>query len=319
MAKASDYSAILQQIDDGYAMLFLGSGSTRSCRRNDGARGLTGEELAKELLVKLNGGVDPGLMNITLMQASEFYASMSAGARGALDRFIQERLSDLRPTAGHYIAASFPWRAVVTTNYNRVAEDAWHEAHARGYAANEIIAIKTDADITQHQGDTKRTRLYKPHGCITIQKQQAYRMVLTSNDYFASERIRKNIYDAVRSLAKDCSTIFAGYSLADYTFKNIFYMLYEELGQWTNRSYSVAPLTNVLYEKWLSRSMEENFKTTVINESFDSFMIRLLLARGRVHKNLRHRILELWPDFEEDHPALAGTGLRAQIESLPEM
>lgn len=313
----TDAQAILQQIDDRYAMLFLGAGSTRSCRRPDGSRGLTGEELATELLVRLNQGKDPGLKWVGLMQASEFFASMSAGARNALDRFVQERLADLRPTVGHYIATSFHWRAVVTTNYNRVAEDAWGEAHAAGYAANEILAIKTDADITQHQGDTTRIRLYKPHGCITIQKQQANRMVLTSNDYFASERIRKGIYDAIRSLAKDCSTVFAGYSLADYTFKNIFYTLYEELGQWASHSYTVVPADNKLYEKWLSKSMEENFKTKVINETFDSFMLRLAVARGRVHKTLKAKIIQLWPDIKADNPSVDHK-LRTAITRLPE-
>ena len=315
---SADSLAILQQIDDGYAMLFLGAGSTKCCRRPDGTRGLTGEELAKELMLKLNKGVDPGLQRIELMQASEFFASMSGGARNALDRFVQERLADLRPTVGHYIATSFPWRAVVTTNYNRVAEDAWGEAHAAGYADNEIIAIKTDADITQHQGDTTRIRLYKPHGCISIQKQQANRMVLTSNDYFASERIRKGIYEAVRALAKDCSTVFAGYSLADYTFKNIFYTLYEELGQWASHSYTIVPIDNPLYEKWLSKSMDENFKTKLINESFDSFMVRLAVARGRIHKALKAKILSLWSEFKADNLTVESK-LRQAVSKLPEV
>ncbi|HEX8409547.1 MAG TPA: SIR2 family protein, partial [Thermoanaerobaculia bacterium] len=290
--QADEYSGILQQINKGYAVLFLGAGSTRACRRPDGTRGATGDELAQELLTALNGGADPGIRGVGLMQASEFYTSIDPAARAGLDRLIQDRLGDLRPTVGHYLAASFRWRAVVTTNYNRVAEDAWSEAHSGTYAANELLAIKTDQDIVQHQGDTKRLRLYKAHGCVTVQKQQDNRMVLTSNDYFASERIRKNIYDAIRSLARECSTVFAGYSLADYTFKNIFYTLYEELGQWASRSYTVAPIENPIYEQWLARSMSENFKTTVINASFDEFMMRLAIRRGVIAKNLKAKVLQ---------------------------
>jgi hypothetical protein len=302
----TDYNGILQQIDAGYAMLFLGAGSTRNCRRPDGKRGLTGDELAAEILAELNNGKDPGLKDVGLMQAAEFYTSVDPGARSKLDRLIQDRLAELRPTVGHYLAATFPWRAVVTTNYNRVAEDAWAEAHASSYAANELLPIRTDADITQHQGDTKSMRLYKPHGCITIQKQQSNRMVLTSLDYFASERIRKGIYESIRSLAKDCSTVFAGYSLTDYTFKNIFYVLYEELGQWANRSYTVGPIKDSVYESWLSQSMLENFKTKVLNESFDTFMIHLTLARGNIHKNLKSKVSELWSEFAKDHLRIMG-------------
>lgn len=316
--KPTEYEGIIQQIDDGYAMLFLGAGSTRNCKRPDGKAGLSGEELALEILTNLNGGVTPSFRNPGLMQASEFFTSVNPGARSRLDRIIQERLGDLRPTIGHYIAASFPWRAVVTTNYNRVAEDAWAEAHASAYAANELLAVKTDADIVQHQGDTKRTRLYKPHGCITIQKQQSNRMVLTSLDYFASERIRKNIYDSVRALAKDCSTIFAGYSLSDYTFKNIFYMLYEELGQWASRSYTVGPIADATYEEWLSRSMLDNFRTQVVNETFDTFMVRLAVTRGHIRKTLRDKIAATWPSFESDNSIYIGGLKLADITSLPE-
>lgn len=297
----ADNHEILTQLDEGYAMLFLGAGSTRNCRRPDGKRGLTGDELAKEILTTLNGGVDPGLPNIGLTQASEFFTSTKAAARSGLDRLIQDRLSDLKPTVGHYLAASFPWRAVVTTNYNRVIEDAWGEAHAAGYAANEILAIRTDSDISQHSGDTKRTRLYKPHGCVTVQKQQANRMVLTSLDYFESEHIRKSIYESVKALAKDCSTVFIGYSLNDYTFRNIFYTLYQELGQWAARSYSVAPIDSPILEKWLTGSMEECFKTRVVNESFDTFMLRLAIDRGEIHKNLKQKVLGQWAETENDN------------------
>jgi hypothetical protein len=312
------YLDILEQLGDSRAMLFLGAGSTRNCRRPDGKRGLTGDELAQEILTELNGGIDPKLQGVGLTQASEFYTSNKASTRGGLDRLIQERLGDLQPTVGHYLAASLPWRAIVTTNYNRVVEDAWGEAHAGGYAANELLAIRTDADILQHSGDTKRTRLYKPHGCITIPTQQAHRMVLTSLDYFESEKLRKEIYQAIRSLSKDCSTVFVGYSLIDYTFRNIFYTLYQELGQWTARSYSVAPSNNKTYQTWLTRSMEECFKTSVVNETFDTFMLRLVLARGKIHKSLKLKVLSLWENVETDNAPYMRGLTKDSIENLPE-
>jgi len=143
-------------------------------------------------------------------------------------------------------------------------------------------------------------------------------MVLTSLDYFASERIRKDIYDAIRSLAKECSTVFAGYSLSDYTFKNIFYVLYEELGQWASHSYTVSPIADPTYEEWLSRSMQENFKTKVVNETFDTFMVRLVLARGHIHKNLKEKAVKMWPQFEEDNNSYIRDLKLADIETLKE-
>lgn len=312
------YQEIIEQINADQALLFLGAGSTRNCRHPDGGRGFTGDELAQAILKDLNGGIDPGLKGISLMQASEFYTSSKGSARKGLDSLIEKLLGNLRPTAGHYLAAAFPWHTVVTTNYNRVAEDAWAAAHADGYAANELIPIRTDADIKLHEGNTTSTRLFKPHGCITIQKQQQNRMVLTSQDYFKSEKLRKDMYGAIRALANDCSTVFIGYSLTDYTFRNIFYTLYEELGQWTSRSYSVGPIDNPQYRKWLTRSMEDNFKTYVIDETFDTFMLRLTINRGYVHRKLKSRVLELWDQVEEDNKTHMRDLTKDDIASLPE-
>ncbi len=261
-ASENDLREILEQLASGYAVLFLGSGSTYNCRRPDGRRGLTGEGLASEILEEINNGANPGF-KADLMHASEFFTSVKAATRRGLDEFIQNRLTDLQPTIGHYIAASLPWRAVVTTNYNRVAEDAWHEAHANGFAANEIVTIRTDEDITQHAGNTQSTRLYKPHGCISIHKQQSNRMVLTSLDYFESERVRSEIYRAIRSIAKDCTTVFVGYSTADFTFRNIFFRLYSDHGHWAPRSFSVSPFGNQLESRWMSESMRENEVTSI--------------------------------------------------------
>jgi hypothetical protein len=45
---------------------------------------------------------------------------------------------------------------------------------------------------------------------------------VTSQDYFVSERIRAKIFTSIKSLAGLCTTIFMGYSLDDFTFRNIY-------------------------------------------------------------------------------------------------
>jgi hypothetical protein len=314
----SPYQEIIQQIDSDHAILFLGAGSTRNCRHSSGRRGLTGDELAQAILKELNGGVDPQLKGIGLAQASEFYVSSNPAARNGLDHLVKRLLSDLRPTVGHYLAASFPWRAIVTTNYNRVPEDAWADAHDDRYAANELLAIRTDIDLGEIASDDRRTRLYKPHGCISLPQQQQHRMVLTSLDYFESERIRKNIYKEVRSLSKDCSTVFIGYSLNDHTFRNIFYTLYEKLRQWKSESYCIGPISDPLYEKWFTRSMKENFKINVINESFDTFMLRLTINRGYINPTLKAKVLSLWGEVEDDNKQQMNGLEKDDIANLPE-
>jgi hypothetical protein len=312
----STYDDILKQLADRRAILFLGAGSTVQCRRTDGLPGLTGYGLSKEMLKELakkqkmakfplsDEGIPP------LMESAEYFQSNHPGGRAALDRFIQNRLRGLRPALGHYLAASFPWKAIITTNFNTVAEDAWREATNNGYAADEVIVIKTDDDIASFAGETTKVRLYKPHGCVDLQMQPAHRMVLTSQDYAESDRIRKNIYTAIRSLAASSTTVFVGYSLADYTFRNLYYRLMLELGVWTNKSFATGPMDSELLFEWKSKSMSR-LNTTLINTTFDAFMLRLVRARGTLHPRLKKEVRQSWKEaVRSNKPYMADLKLR---------
>jgi hypothetical protein len=307
-ARQEHLREVLDQITSGHAILFLGAGSSRLCRRPDGKAGLTGKDLAREILSEINDGRPPPF-DVSLMKAAEFYTGVRASARRGLDRFLCERLQGLQPTIGHLIAASFPWRAVVTTNYNRVVEEAWERATQAKYAAAEILPVRTDDDLTGWDDDNGAIPLYKPHGCISLPGQGASRMVVTSVDYFHSETLRAGMFDALRTLARECTTVFIGYSLDDFTFRNIFYTLHAEQGDWSNRAYSVGPIADPLYLRWLSRAMERNFNTTVVDDTFDGFMVRLAATRGPLPAALQGTVDDLLPTARADNaPYLTDPG-----------
>lgn len=316
------HDQILEQLANGAAILFLGAGSTRNCRNPDGSKGLTGDELATEILQKLNKGKKPKF-SVSLTEAAEYFATWNAGARAALDKFIQERLKNLQPTIGHYIATTFPWRAIITTNYNKVMEDCYTTAVGHNYAANQILPIRTDEDLVKHAGNSTHTRLFKPHGCISVQwqevmEQKNQRMVVTSLDYFESERIRPKMYQAIRALCETCTTVFIGYSMADYTFRNIFYRLYSNLGEWTARSYSIGPVSPDLRFDWMARSLDKSFNTTLINDAFDTFMIRLAVRRGHISPLLKQQILANWGYTLATNKGFTTGLIKKSISSLKE-
>ncbi|MFN7935080.1 MAG: SIR2 family protein [Bryobacteraceae bacterium] len=316
----TDYEQILERIEAKRAILFLGAGSTVLCRKSDGRYGLTGYGLAKEILQQLVGpkkllGIpDERLPN--LMEAAEYFQGNHPGQRTALDEFVQARLRGLQPTLGHYLATSFPWKAVVTTNYNTVAEDAWHEASNHGFCASEAIPIRSDKDIAEFAGETSKIRIYKPHGCVNHQASPERRMVLTSQDYALSEEIRGGMYKAIRSLAKSSTTVFVGYSLADYTFRNLYYRLYLDLADWSHRCYSIAPIDPPILFEWKSKAMEK-MNTKLLNTTFDAFMLHLTKTRGRLHPELRKRTTSSWNSVRRANVDYL-TGLtKGQFEKLP--
>lgn len=308
------YRDVLKQIESGQAILFLGAGSTAQCTRPDGKAGLTGYGLAKEILLRLLGDGErlpfrDGQMP-TLMEAAEYFQSNHPGKRNELDSFVQERLRGLRPTLAHYLAASFPWKAIVTTNYNTVAEDAWVEAANQGFAAHEVIVIRTDADIHQFAGETTKVRIYKPHGCVNLQRAPRHRMVLTSQDYAEAETIRKEIFAAIKSLAETSTTVFVGYSLADYTFRNLYYRLFLQLGCWSHQAYAVTPIESDTVFEWKANAMRD-MSTTLVNTTFDGFMLRLVKARGFLHGELKKKVEHAWKEVSNaNRPYLNGLQLR---------
>ncbi len=296
----SVYTDLLGQIEKDCIILFLGAGSTAVCKSNEGKRGLTGPQLAAELLKTLNGGTDPGLDKPSLTEASEYFVANHPGRRQALDTYLTERLSPLQPTIGHRIAATFPWTAVITTNYNRVVENAWGEASSHGYAARDIFAIRKDEDLKDYKDDRGNVPLLKPHGCISVQQQPKHKMVITSRDYFESEDLRKGMYARIEELARNNTTLFVGYSLNDYTFRNIYFRLFSNLGEYKMRSYCVGLVGNPTQFRWMSTTFNENFNTTLIDDTFDTFMLRLAKARGTLHGHVRAEVSDRWPEVQAD-------------------
>ena len=307
-------------------MLFLGSGSTILCKDSEGNRGLDGKGLAKEILKDLNNDTEPPF-NVSLMEAAEFYSAVRASARRGLDDLICDLLSDLMPTIGHYIAAAFPWCSVITTNYNTVVEDAWGTANAAGYSIRHAISIGTDSALGDYSGNNTSMRIYKPHGCINNQGDgnsqppelvDTQRLIITSNDYYRSQNIRKEIYNEIKKDAAVSTMLFIGYSLEDYTFRNMFYQLHSLLATWNSKSYSVGPDDQPLRFQWRSESVRENFKSTLVNDNFDTFMLRLTIAQGYVHPKLRSLIKDKWAEIENENTNTIGGLKLSDITNLPD-
>jgi hypothetical protein len=299
---------LIELIDQRQVMLFLGSGSTKACKTRDGKPGLDGNGLAKEILAELSHG-KPLDFEVPLMEACEFYSAVKATTRDGLDKFIQKRLGDLQPTIGHYLATTLPWKAIVTTNYNKVIENAWAAGRSKGFTVRdangndyELAVIIKDEDIKEHAEYIPSIQFFKPHGCVSIQMQEKNRMVLTSEDYYKSKNLRPQIYATIKSLARECTTLFIGYSLNDYTFRNLFYELNSELKAWTKKSFSVSLDDNAQRFKWRSTAMYENFKLKLINDCFDTFMLRLVKLHGKLAAPLKEELRTNWDGLKTTYP-----------------
>ena len=104
--------------------------------------------------------------------------------------------------------------------------------------------------------------------------------------------------------------------MEDFTFRNISCRLYADLGHWAARSFSIRPYDEDLLCTWMSASMLENFKTTTVNDGFDTFMLRLLLAKDSAHRALRDRISSTWSDMSGDNADTLDSLAQADFDAL---
>jgi hypothetical protein len=288
------YLEIMEKIQSGNMILFLGSGSTRQCLKTDGTPGITGQELANEILTAINHGKNPDL-RVSLTQAAEYFISYRPTARIGLDELIQDRLQGLQPTLGHYLMTLFPWKAIITTNYNMVVEEAYQQSLKQNYCKTKLDIVRNDDDLIKRNRSSNIV-LYKPHGCISLTGQVQTPLIITSKDYFDSVGLRPKLYKEINSLVKECSTLFIGYSLDDYTFKNIYYGAQNADGTWINKCYCVSPTKDPLYYKWAKNALINDFNTELLNTTFDSLLINLLQLRKdlNIPHPLKIKIKALW-------------------------
>jgi len=166
----------------------------------------------------------------------------------------------------------FPWRALITTNYNQAIERGFAVAAQNGISTLACRAVRTDAELAAGHG-AGEVALYKPHGCLSLLYDPDAPLVLTARDYYNSTTKRKRINSEIRDLASKYSTLFIGYSLVDYNFNNIYYELGESLKTYLSRSYSVGPLAP--HKKSYMEQVFQRRDITMIDDKFDSFVIRL--------------------------------------------
>jgi len=298
---------LLPEIMEGRCILFLGSGSSANCESAAGG-GLTGQGLTQELIAHL--GEDASNFQTNLQEVSEFIEVSRPRHRADLDDFIYQRLRDLRPTIGHLLLTMFPWRALVTTNFNQAIERGYDVALQKGLTRYSCLPILTDGDFADLQLKDGEMPLFKPHGCISVRGNPDTPMVLTKKDYFRSVQKRSAIYGHIRELAQSYVTLFLGYSLEDYSFNNLYYELQTMRDDYFPQSYTVQPLRQQKAE-YMRRSYAKRHMT-LIDDMAETFIMSLTDASGLLTDDVQATAID-----ELARPAVRDR-LREYAASLPE-
>lgn len=236
-----DWSVLVDNLKDQELVPFLGAGASLGFNGSDGLP--TASELAESLAQACHY---PGYDTSDLLRVTQYYA----GAKGELKlrKLVHKKLSPprVRPSEVHKILASWPIKAVLTTNYDNLMEDAFRNKDKKPFV--DLYDRRGDQQPIKIEPSVDTPLIYKLHGSLD----DIDTMVLTEDDTidFLISLIKGNpgVPSKIRSLFETCSILFIGYGLKDWNIRVLLRYLRENEAD--IRSFAIQRLENVSPVMW---------------------------------------------------------------------
>ena len=179
--------------------LFLGAGACIS------SGGPTGSQLANRLkdAFRLERDLRDDLREVASVVERRF-------SRRELVAAIVNDLKPLEPDGALLALARVDWRAIFTTNYDQLVEQAYKRV------GKDLSIVRSNFDYTVDY-DPRATPLFKVHGCITQDTSHGHRapMVLTYRDYDSATKFRETLFERLQVELATGPLLFIGHSIQD--------------------------------------------------------------------------------------------------------
>lgn len=244
---------ILKKIETGECTLFLGAGASVS------AGAPTGDALSaliiRRLRYKKNWAMSVDLA-LSLFRAHHNLMDV--------ERFIHEKLADLNPSKAHEMIPWFKWRALITTNYDRLLEKAFDNELG---AAQRLIPIINENDLPKVGYPLEEcVPLLKPHGCIS----DCPNMSLGIEGIHSAKQKRRLMFSYIEMLHLAGPVIYIGYSLRDSHILDMICELKHRLGNRTDMLFVTKQ--DKIREKIERRWFESTLGIEYLSWGFEGFM-----------------------------------------------
>lgn len=200
-----DLKILCRQLNPEDTVLLMGAGSSMP----SGAP--SGLDLADQIAQSFNIEKD---QNLSLAEISTIVEKIHS--RPELINFIRSKINSLRPTGSLLNIPLFPWKAIYTTNYDDLIEQAYK------IKKEELIVYRSNYDFTM-QNNVSGTKLYKLHGCKSqdIVDGHQSRMILSVEDYDLTDQYREQLFDSFKINSASGHLLIIGHSLADPDLKEV--------------------------------------------------------------------------------------------------
>jgi tetratricopeptide (TPR) repeat protein len=261
-------------VESGTAVLLLGSGASLAARDLKGKRPPTAAELAKLICDKF---LSADYERHPLTQVADY--AISESSLFDVQDFIREIFLPFNPSPSHLLIPTFRWRAIVTTNYDRIIEDAY-AAHPS--PAQRLVPLfqNTDRwdDVTR---DPASVPLLKLHGCISKTHDDHCPLILSTEQYITYNVGRSRLFRLFQELAAERTFLYIGFSNTDPDIRSLVHQLdSEKVGR--PRSFLITPSVDSIAERyWSPRQI------TALAGTLDDSIQSLDAAIGKTFRGLR--------------------------------
>ncbi len=234
--------ALRNALEAGNCVLFLGAGIGHYAKDGAGKVAPDGSALAKEIAAEF--AIDVGPDAIDLAKIAQLVEIRKG--RSELVAFLSRRLADLEPDENLRWLFSLTWKAIFTTNYDRIVERAYEQAVDPRQRA---VSVSLSAEVVPVD-QRFEVPLYHLHGALFADNPP--HILITEDDYSTFRERRKMLFDILKLECATAPILYVGYSLQDPNWRIVQAELRSEfLPSEPPPSFRVSPTTSPLDEELL--------------------------------------------------------------------
>jgi len=259
-----------EQLPKGNVVLFCGAGVSISEGGLPGAGQLAQELAQRAGLGDVSGSTLPDV-------AQDYELELE---HHSLIAYLCERIDrpQYTPLRSHRLIAALPFKRIITTNWDRLLEQAFAQAR------RPLSVIVRDVDVAYV--DQEKPLLIKLHGSI----QQRDTLVVTGDDYHEVFERLPEVTNLVHGYFATQTVLFLGFSLADEDFKRLYREVVRSLGEHKRRAYAVQLDPDPITVKYWERK-----NVAVINADATAFLEALYAQLESAEPSVRPSIEPVWP------------------------
>ena len=252
-------SILCEQVRQGKVVLVLGAGASMGAKDDKGNYAPSGKQLGIMMAEKFLGGQHK---NSALSQIAGL--AISETDLTTVQEYVREVFEGLKPTDAHTLMCSFVWHGIVTTNYDRLIEEAYRTTPTAVQIPKPFI--ENGDRIEENLRDRRNVPLLKLHGCISRTSNSDCPLILTTDQYVEYMKGRTRVFDHLRTWAYDLPVVFIGHSLGDPDLRAVLLEL-ANLGEKRPRYYMVVPEVDSIQKRYW-----ETKKITPLQGTFAEFL-----------------------------------------------